>query len=194
MSIIKNKKKLLLHCCCAPCAAYVIEIMETDYDLTLLFYNPNIHPVSEYEQRLEELERFSKIKGLDLLVGNYNVAGWLKGITGHEDEPERGQRCQICYYNRLAETAKTAEQKKFNFWTTTLSVSPHKDADMINKIGMDLARETAAHYLPTDFKKNNGYKKSVTISKEYGFYRQNYCGCLYSQIKRIFNENEKKEF
>lgn len=185
MSKNKKNKKLLLHCCCAPCAAYVISLLEKDYNLTLFFYNPNIHPEYEYEKRFKELQNFADMKKIKLLSGDYDVKNWLGKISGRENDPERGQRCKICYEERLRRTAEYAKNNNFDFWGTTLTISPHKSAQVINYLGLELQDEYDVNFVKADFKKNNGFKRSLELSRQYDFYRQNYCGCLFSQLGRL---------
>jgi len=153
--------------------------------VALFFYNPNIHPEVEYQLRLKEIEHFANFKEIDLIIGDYNVNGWLQDINGYENEPERGKRCQICYYKRFQETAKIARRKKFDIWGTTLTISPHKDAEAINNIGCELQDKYKIDFLTADFKKNDGFKNSMVLSNKHDFYRQNYCGCLFSQLPQI---------
>lgn len=178
-----KKKKFLLHCCCAPCSAYVANLLKLKYKLTLFYYNPNIHPKIEYEKRLDEMKKFAKINKIDLIVGNYDMKFWFDKTKGYANEPERGRRCKICYYERLDEAAKYAKEKGFDIFGTTLSISPHKSAEMINSIGEELCKKYGVEFLKEDFKKKDGFKKSLQLSDEYNFYRQDYCGCLYSQMK-----------
>ncbi|MFH0856541.1 MAG: epoxyqueuosine reductase QueH [bacterium] len=181
----KINKKMLLHCCCAPCAAYVVSVLEKDYNLTLFFYNPNIHPGYEYENRLHELKKFADMKNMELISGEYDMKNWFSKTAGREEDTERGERCRICYDARLRKTAEFAKENSFDFWSTTLTISPHKSAEMINKIGLDLEKEFGTEFLSADFKKKDGFKKSLDMSRQYDFYRQNYCGCLYSQVGRV---------
>lgn len=181
---LKNKK-LLLHCCCAPCAAYVITLLEKEYNLTLFFYNPNIHPGYEYEDRLKELEKFADMKSIELFKGDYDVKNWLLKTAGREKDPERGERCSICYEERLRKTAQLAKENDFAFWSTTLTISPHKNAEVINNFGNNLEKEYKINFLAADFKKKDGFKNSLEMSRKYEFYRQNYCGCLYSQVNSL---------
>lgn len=178
-------KKLLLHCCCAPCAVYVVEELSSNYDLTLFFYNPNIHPEYEYQKRLKELKNFADMKKIDFLSGDYDVKNWLSKISGRENDPERGKRCRICYEERLRRTAEYAKNNDFDFWGTTLTISPHKSAQVINYLGLELQDEYGVNFMKADFKKKDGFKKSLELSRRYDFYRQNYCGCLYSQIGKL---------
>ncbi len=185
----RRKSKLLLHICCAGCGVYVSQLLKQGFDVTLYFYNPNIYPESEYKKRLEEVKNIAKKFGLNLIVGEYNHNKWLKLIKGHEHDPEKGERCLMCYSDRLKSAVKVAKEKQFNHWTTTLTVSPHKDAQAISRIGNELASKYGVdpligaqdlRFLDKDFKKQDGFRKSVELSKELGLYRQDYCGCEYS--------------
>lgn len=172
--------KLLLHVCCAPCSAYVIQKLKEGYDVTLFYFNPNIYPESEYMRRRDEAKNYSEKLGIDFIEKKYDHDHWLGLISGFENEKERGKRCEICYGVRLRETAVCAKENGFDIFTTTLSISPHKSAELINKSGLEISKEYGIKYLEADFKKDNGFKKSCEISKEEGFYRQDYCGCEFS--------------
>jgi predicted adenine nucleotide alpha hydrolase (AANH) superfamily ATPase len=174
-------KKLLLHVCCGPCSTHVIEVLKQNYDLTLFFYNPNVEPLNEYSLRLETAEEFAKKLNLPIIIGDYDSIEWHNAIKGHEQDEEEGERCGICFRYRLEKTAQLAKQKGFDIFTTTLTVSPFKNAEVINKIGRELAEKYSVEFLESDFKKENGYMHSVQLSKEHGLYRQHYCGCLYSK-------------
>ena len=180
-------RRLLLHCCCAPCASYVLECLSADYRVTLLFYNPNIKPQEEYEKRAAELQKLLSLaeyrSEVDLIVCEYDASVFDAAASPYMDEPEGGQRCKVCFELRLAKTAMTAKDRGYDCFTTTLSVSPHKDAMLLNEIGERLAGKYGVRYLPSDFKKNNGFKRSVELSKRYGLYRQNYCGCRQSKLR-----------
>ena len=181
-------KKLLLHACCAPCGAYSTKHLKAEgYDLTLYFYNPNIFPVEEYERRLEELRRFSLQEDIPLIIEKPDFGTWNNLVKGYEFEPERGKRCYICYEMRLNKTAQKAKELGYDYFTTTLSISPHKSYEMISQISKNLEKEYAVAYLDVNLKKKDGYKKSVELSKEYGFYRQDYCGCEFGKmgLKRL---------
>ncbi|MBW2996611.1 epoxyqueuosine reductase QueH [Candidatus Woesearchaeota archaeon] len=167
-------KKLLLHVCCAPCSTHVIEELKENYDLTLFFYNPNVEPINEYEKRLNEAERYAEAMGIPIIIGDYDIIDWYNAIQGHENDEEGGERCSICFRFRLNKTAQIAKEKGFDLFTTTLTVSPYKNAEIINKIGKEFD-----NFLEKDFKK--GYMHSVELSKHYNLYRQNYCGCLFSK-------------
>ncbi|MCL2425285.1 MAG: epoxyqueuosine reductase QueH [Oscillospiraceae bacterium] len=175
------KPNLLLHCCCAPCACYVIEQLCDEYKVSLLFYNPNIEPLSEYEKRKYEiirlLEKVSYSTEIDLLNCEYENAVFSDAVSSLRDQPERGIRCDICFGLRLEETARRAKDEKFDIFTTTLSVSPLKNATLLNEIGHRAAEKYDVKYLEANFKKRDGYKHSIELSKKLGLYRQNYCGC-----------------
>ena len=184
---ISNKNKLLLHACCAPCSSAVLERISKYFDITILYYNPNITEKEEYEKRLNEIENFVKklnVDNIKVLRGRYNPKEFFDMSTGLEEEKERGKRCYKCYELRLRETAKVAEDLNFDYFTTTLSISPYKNSNWLNKIGKELDKEYTPTYLYADFKKKNGYKRSIELSKEYGLYRQDYCGCIYSKKER----------
>ena len=177
-----KKPGLLLHSCCGPCSTYVLEYLSRYFKLGLLYYNPNIQPETEYELRLDNQRRVLKeypdirLHELGWLGGEYD-----KAIKGLESEPEGGARCTVCFRLRLERTAELASELGYEYFCTTLSVSPHKDAERINRIGMELDEKYGVRWLPSDFKKREGYKRSIELSREYGLYRQDYCGCLYSK-------------
>lgn len=183
-----KKEKLLLHVCCAPCSSYVLELLEQQYEITAFFYNPNITEKEEYEKRVAELRRFTKealfAQEVTVQEGSYEPALFFEMARGLEKEPERGKRCYKCYELRMREAAAYAKAHGFDLFTTTLSISPHKNAAWINEIGGRLAEEFEIGYLHSDFKKKNGYARSIELSKEYGLYRQNYCGCVFSRRDR----------
>ena len=174
-------KRILLHTCCAPCAAYVIAELQKEYNVTLFYFNPNIFPQEEYNQRLREARAYATKLNIPFLEGQYNHQWWLEQIKGYENEPEKGKRCIICYRLRLKKTAQQAEELKFDVFCSTLSISPHKDAEMINKIGQELSEKYKVEYLESNWKKQGGFKKACDISKEEDFYRQKYCGCEFSK-------------
>ena len=187
-----DKKTLLLHVCCAPCSSSVIEGLRDDFDITLYFYNPNITSREEYFLRLNELKslvlEMPAAKGLTIIEGEYNPNEFFSLSKGLENEKEGGQRCVLCYEERLLSTAELAEKLGFDLFTTTLSVSPYKNAKKLNEIGRKLAKDRKTEYLVSDFKKKDGYKRSIELSRKYGLYRQDYCGCVYSKKQR---EEEK---
>jgi len=174
------KQKLLLHVCCAPCSTHVINELKKDYALTLYFFNPNIHKEDEYKKRLNEVKKLALKLNLPLLIGKYNIDKWFNATKGQEKEKEGGKRCSTCFFLRLDNAAKAAKKNKFNSFTTTLTVSPYKNSTVINLIGKRLKDKYNINFLEADFKKQDGYKKSIELSKKYNLYRQNYCGCLYS--------------
>ena len=174
--------KLLLHCCCAPCAVSVVEQLSVDYEITLFFYNPNIDSLEEYNKRADEMGKISSGK---IIIHEYNSDDFNRIAEMYPDEPEGGVRCIECFKLRLSKTADMAESNGYDFFTTTLSVSPHKDAELINDIGCELTEDNnKSAFLCADFKKQDGFKRSVKLSKQYGLYRQNYCGCRFSRYNK----------
>ena len=175
-----GKPGILLHVCCAPCATYVVEALRPSFGVTGYFYNPNVHPESEYILRKEEAERFTSRAAFPFHTGEYDVERWFDLVKGHEDDPEGGERCAICYRMRLEEAARFAGVHGFECFATTLSVSPHKSAAIINRIGRELGARYGIEFYEADFKKRDGFKISCRISRELGLYRQSYCGCVFS--------------
>lgn len=188
---------LLLHACCAPCSSYCIEYLHSHFDITLFFYNPNIYPCEEFDVRANELKRLVKEMELDIpvIVPENDTQSFYTVTKGRENLPEGGERCFDCYRLRLEKAAQYAKEKGFDYFTTTLSISPLKNAVRLREIGLELEEKYGVKNLPSDFKKKEGYKRSTELSKKYGLYRQNYCGCVYSKREREVkdNENEKKE-
>lgn len=201
-----DNPRLLLHSCCAPCSSYCLLNLRNHAKITVLYYNPNITDPSEYDLRYNEQKRLidefnadlskelpndskqvtgkrSYVNQIELMDSFFNPALFLEKTKGYEDCPERGERCGICFEMRLRKTAERAKEEGFDMFATTLTLSPLKNAALINKIGENIAKEVDIMYLPSDFKKKNGYKTSIELSKEYGLYRQNYCGCVYSKNK-----------
>jgi predicted adenine nucleotide alpha hydrolase (AANH) superfamily ATPase len=178
---LNKKPKILLHICCAGCGVYVAQKLSADFDVTLYFYNPNLYPEEEYFKRLEEAERIARRLNLNIIEGKYRHKAWLNLIKGLENCPEKGSRCIVCYTDRLEETARLASKKHFDYFASTLTVSPHKNAESILRVGNELAAKYAIKFWKEDFKKQGGYEKSVILSKELGLYRQNYCGCEFSR-------------
>ena len=180
-----RRPTLLLHACCAPCSSYVLEYLSQYFDITLFFYNPNISPIEEYDFRAKELLRLVDEMGLSKQISVIEVAYEPQKFTemaeGLEDLPEGGGRCKKCYALRLRESARVAAERRFDFYTTTLSISPHKNAEWLNEIGDEMGERFGVRYLTSDFKKRNGYKRSCELSVQYGLYRQDYCGCIYSK-------------
>lgn len=181
----KKVPKLLLHSCCAPCSSYVLEYLSQYFDITVFYYNPNISPEIEYRHRVSEITRLissMKFKNkVDFIEGKYDTDTFFDMSKGLEDLQEGGERCFKCYELRLRESAYMAQKIKADYFTTTLSISPYKNAQKLNEIGEKLASEYNVKYLISDFKKRNGYKRSIELSNEYDLYRQNYCGCVFSK-------------
>lgn len=184
------KKRLLLHTCCAPCSTHCVAELVGKYDVVMYFYNPNVHPYGEYVKRLENAQKVGAEMGVDVEEGEYDADGWLEQISGFEEEPEGGKRCLICFSMRLQETARHAKEKGFDCFTTTLTISPHKDSAVVNRIGEDLAQRFGVEWVHSDFKKKDGFRKSTEMSKEMGLYRQRYCGCFYSVKSSIASPKE----
>ena len=178
------KENILLHTCCAPCIGYVFELLKSSYRVIPYFYNPNIAPESEYIRRLNEIKRFSEIKGFEFYAGNYDIKEWTSSVKRFRFAGERSERCLECCRFRLEGVFNFAKEKGISRIGSTLSISPHKDAGMINKIGIEMEQKYGIQFLEADFKKKDGFKKSIALSKEHGFYRQDYCGCIYSKIER----------
>lgn len=183
-----RRPRLLLHSCCAPCSSFVLERLMNVFDLTVFYYNPNIAPREEFLRRVEEQQRLIDAmpheRPIDLIQGEYDDRAFYELARGHEQDPEGGERCTACFRLRLGKTAEVAAQGGFDYFTTTLSISPLKDAQRLNAIGAALSAETGVPYLFSDFKKRNGYKRSCELSAQYGLYRQDYCGCIYSRMER----------
>ena len=179
--------RLLLHSCCAPCSSYVLEYLSQYFDITVYYYNPNIFPPAEYEARVKEQERLIQEMKLSrpvrFMAGSYEPEEFFSAARGHEKDPEGGERCRRCYELRLRQAADTARAGGYDYFTTTLSISPLKNAAWLNEIGNRLALEYGVPYLVSDFKKRSGYKRSVELSALYGLYRQDYCGCVYSRAE-----------
>ena len=186
------KPRLLLHSCCAPCSSYVITYLYDYFDITILYYNPNIYPYEEYKKRKDEQIRLiSNFKGVKIINCDYDNDIYNEVIKGLENEPERGSRCTKCFYLRLNKTGEIAKKNDFEYFGTTLTVSPYKNARLLNEIGEDISKKYDIKWLYSDFKKNDGYKKSIELSKKYDLYRQDYCGCIYSKIERGNKNNDK---
>ena len=176
-----GKPALLLQSCCGPCSSYVLEYLTQYFDVTLLYYNPNIQPEEEYEKRLFYQREVLKHIPAKLMACDYDGAAFEAAVRGAEDEPEGGERCTRCFRLRLEETAKRAAAGGFSWFCSTLTVSPHKDAARINRIGAALGERYGVKWLPSDFKKRDGYLRSIRLSEEYGLYRQDWCGCRYAR-------------
>lgn len=189
-----NIPTILIHSCCAPCSSYVLETLSNYFKITILYYNPNIYPVEEYLKRKEEEIRFikefpSKNK-IEMLDCDYDGNLFFEMAKGLENQKEGERRCYLCYKLRMEKTAILAKTNNFDYFTTTLSISPYKNSSWINEIGRDLEKLYDIKYLPADFKKKNGYKRSIELSSVYNLYRQDYCGCIYSKVER---EKQKQE-
>lgn len=186
------RPKLLLHACCAPCSSYVLEYLTKYFDITVFYYNPNISPEREYTRRVEEIKRLigEMCPGVSFREGKYEPERFYELAKGLEKEPERGARCLKCYRLRLSESAAAARELGSDYFTTTLSISPQKDSQVLNGIGREVSEEYGVPYLFSDFKKRGGYKRSVELSQEFSLYRQDYCGCIYSKAER---ERQKKQ-
>lgn len=192
---IKNgiRPKLLLHSCCAPCSSYVFEYLNKYFEITAYFYNPNISSQEEFDHRANELKRFTAEfpmeNGVAVIIENYDHYEFLNRVYGKEDLEEGGARCYDCYKLRLEKTAQYAQKNAFDMFTTTLSISPHKNARWLNEIGCEMSQKYGVEYLYSDFKKKNGYKRSCELSTEYNLYRQSFCGCEFSKQKQEGRNN-----
>ena len=175
------KPRLLLHACCAPCASWPLELLSGRCDITVYYYNPNIMPLEEYEKRLGQFEKLRRYP-FRLIAEPWDNEAYLAAVRGREGDPEGGARCSLCFRLRLGKTAEKAASEGYDLFTTTLTVSPHKNAEVINAIGAKLAGKTGADWLPSDFKTREGYKRSIEICRELDIYRQNYCGCRLGSI------------
>jgi hypothetical protein len=186
-------RRLLLHTCCAPCLTQCLNVLNGNdlwqgaleffdsFDISVFFYNPNIYPRDEYERRLDEVTRLARTMGdFPVIVSKYDTDKWFELTSGMDNDPEKGRRCRICYEMRLREAFKTATENSFDIVASTLTLSPHKDATAVNNIGRALSSKHHIAYLASNFKKNDGFKKSIALSKQYSLYRQDYCGCLFS--------------
>ena len=187
--------KLLLHSCCAPCSSYVLEYLSDYFEITVFYYNPNIFPESEYTKRILEQQMLihdMKFRHpVSFIAGNYERERFYEIARGLEHLKEGGERCFKCYEIRLEEAAKIAKEIEYDYFTTTLSISPMKNAEKLNEIGQKIAKRYGVEYLQSDFKKKNGYKRSIELSKEYGLYRQDYCGCEFSFRDRQLEKKER---
>ena len=189
---------LLLHACCAPCSSYVLESIAKYFDITMFFYDPNITPAEEYEKRYSELKRLLReapfADGIKVMESEYEPEKFFEIAKGLENVPEGGERCFKCYRLRLERTAKAAKEHGFDYFATTLSISPYKSSAKLAEISLALEKEYGVNWLPSDFKKRGGYRRSIELSKEYGLYRQDYCGCVYSQAQRAARLTEKGKY
>lgn len=189
------RPRLLLHSCCAPCSSSVLEMLTGAFDIDLFYYNPNIAPREEFDHRAGELRRLAAAlpheHAINVIVGDYDAEAFKAMCRGHEDDPEGGARCEMCFRMRLGATAKLARELGSDFFTTTLTVGPMKNAQIINAIGLELAGDSGPRWLCADFKKKNGYRRSCELSAQYGLYRQDYCGCVFSKMERDRRERAK---
>ena len=195
-----ERKTLLLHSCCAPCSSAVLEKLQEIFEITVFFYNPNISESEEYGKRVEEqkrlIEAFNRKNPsypIKVIEGDYEPKDFYEVAKGLEQCPEGGERCFCCFALRLEETAKLAKEVNFDFFTTTLTISPLKNAAKLNEIGEEMAEKYSVTWLPSDFKKKEGYKRSIELSKEYGLYRQDFCGCAFSKAESLRNRKPKEE-
>ncbi len=184
ISSLDFKPRLLLHACCAPCSSACIQRLKDKFYITVYFYNPNMDTAEEYFHRAEEQKRFCKEIGVDCVVEDYSPAEYYNAVKGMEGEKEGGARCLVCYRLRLEKTREYATANGYDYFATTLTVSPLKNAEKLNEIGLSITKDGDVKYLPSDFKKKNGYLNSISLSKEYGLYRQNYCGCVFSKTQK----------
>ena len=178
-----ERPTILLHSCCGPCSSYVLEYLNRYFKIKLFFYNPNIHPEEEYQRRLQAQKKVLEslpLKDVELIEGEYEPSVYFEAVKGLENEPEGGKRCEVCIRLRMERAAEEAVKLKADYFATTLTVSPHKNAPYINSAGEDIEKTVTVPYLVSDFKKKNGYKRSVELCRIYDIYRQNYCGCTYS--------------
>ena len=178
-----KKPSLLMHACCAPCSSACIERLTEFFDITVFYFNPNIDTLEEYNLRAAEQQRFCREMNVECITADYSPEVFYGAAKGKESEPEGGARCRECFILRLSETAKTAKEKGFDYFCTTLTVSPLKNAALINALGKEAEEKYKVRYLPSDFKKRDGYRRSAILSRVYGLYRQNYCGCEFSKNK-----------
>lgn len=184
---LNSRPKLLLHACCGPCSSYVVEYLSKYFDITIYYYNPNIYPKEEYTRRLNELKKFMGIfnNNIKIIEEIYNEEDYNSAVKNLEHLGEKSIRCYNCYEFRMDKAAKYAKENNYDYFTTTLSISPHKNSKWINEIGSLLEQKYNIKYLYSDFKKKEGYKRSLELSKEYNLYRQDYCGCKYSKKERL---------
>lgn len=187
---------ILIHSCCAPCSSYVIEYLSDYYKISLFYYNPNILPEEEYYKRLAEQKRLVESLPLDepikIYEKDYNPEEFLSVIKGYENEPEGGKRCEICYRLRLEETARLAKEIGADYFTSTLSISPYKNANLLEEIAVEMAEKYGVKRLPADFKKRGGYQRSIQLSKEHDLYRQDWCGCPFSYKESLERRKERE--
>lgn len=176
-----DKPKLLLHSCCAPCSGFLARELSRDFEVSIFYQNSNIWPESEYFRRRDEAKKFFGQNDFNFFEDNYDHSDWLSFMAGLEGEPERGKRCEACFHYRLARAARFAKARGFDFFASTLAISPHKDAEIINRLGEEIAQEQNIKFLSGDWKKQDGFRRASTFSHEHNFYRQTYCGCEFSR-------------
>ena len=181
---MEKRKKLLLHSCCAPCSSGVLEELVKSFDVTVFFYNPNINTKEEYNLRASHQQKLCDILNVPCIIENYSPSEFLNNIKGYELDKEGGKRCSLCFELRLNKTAKFANENGYDIFTTTLSVSPYKNAELLNELGKKISLKHNVEYLEANFKKNNGYLLSINNSKKYNLYRQKFCGCEFSLLKK----------
>lgn len=193
----ERKPVLVLHCCCAPCSTYVLQYLVQYFTIKILFYNPNISPPSEYDRRLLELHALLRQMKLEqeiaVLEAEYDPALFYERVRGLEDEPEGGKRCETCFALRLEEAGRQAKELGADFFTTTLTISPHKDSALLNELGQMVGERYGMEYLLSDFKKKDGFRQSIQLSREHDLYRQDYCGCIFSKQERERQVAEQAE-
>ena len=193
---IENPPKLLIHSCCGPCSSYILEYLSNYFKIVLFYYNPNIYPQEEYFKRLDEqkqiINKINSINKIELIEGEYDTKKYYKVIKGMENMREGSQRCFNCYEFRLIEAAKICKEFNMDYFVTTLSISPYKNAEKINEIGNRIGEEFGVKYLSSDFKKKGGYQRSIVLSKEWNLYRQDYCGCIFSKRESEARYEQKK--
>ena len=202
-NIISNNEKqqkaptLLLHSCCAPCSSYVLEYLTQYFNITVFYYNPNIYPAKEYDHRVEEIQRLITqmpvLHKVSFIEGEFDTANYYAAVKGLEHEPEGGARCKVCFDLRLERAAQTAREISADYFTTTLTISPLKNASLLNEIGEAMGEKYGVTFLPSDFKKKGGYLRSIELSRIYDLYRQNYCGCVFSQNQGKKDKTESVE-
>ena len=192
-----QRPRLLLHSCCAPCSSYVLECLNGSFQMTVYYYNPNIQPRDEFDRRVAELRRLLETLphegDIEVVEGSYDAAAFMELCRGLEDVPEGGARCERCFRMRLEAAAKLAAERGEDYFTTSLTISPLKNAQLLNTIGQEMGEKYGVAWLPSDFKKKNGYKRSCELSEQYGLYRQDYCGCVFSRMERERQKRERGE-
>jgi hypothetical protein len=180
-----NLPRILLHVCCGPCATHVLDKLKDRFSISAVFYNPNIYPEEEYRLRRNEFMRLASEMGIEVIDCSYDPENWFATIEGLEDEPEGGRRCETCFRMRLVKSASVASEMGIDIFTTTLTVSPHKNSAVIHRLGKEIAECFGVDFLEEDFKKDDGFRRSVELSKKYNLYRQVYCGCAYSRLAAL---------